>query len=86
MNRDYLVVMLIVAFAASLVVYSLKLAQNKTIPASSAPMITVSSDATKLIDATSRLIYHSKKVAIESITITKHSVNLAFDVVIEALE
>jgi hypothetical protein len=65
---------LVVTIAANLFVYNI--AQSHYEQASAA-----SSKSSKITKASTRLAYHSKMIAIESILITKYSVKLMFDAV-----
>ncbi len=85
MNREVLVVIFVVAIATSVAVTTLVQSGTRKTDSLSLNVITTSDEPAKIVDATSRLLYHSKQVTIESLKITKHSINLMFDIVIEAL-
>lgn len=81
MNRAYIEIILIVTIAANIFVFNVAQSHYKQSNAASMQASTISNNSPQLIKAASRLTYHSKMIAIESVLITKYSVKLMFDAV-----
>lgn len=85
MNRAALEILLVVTIAANLLVYNAYRSDTREANRTSIQTNASAKQHPKIVSATSRLLYHSKMIAVESLLIAKHSVNLAFDVVIKVL-
>ncbi|MFQ3246990.1 MAG: hypothetical protein ACI9SP_003644 [Arenicella sp.] len=79
MNRAYIEIILVVTIAANLIVYNITQSHYKQANTVSIQTSPSSSSSPQVIKATSRLAYHGKMIAIESVLITKYSVKLMFD-------
>lgn len=85
MNKACLETMLVVAITANLIMFNVIQSETRK-PETIAMQTELSSGETaQIASATSRLLYHSKMIAVESLIITKYSINLMFDTVIKAL-
>ncbi|MBL4673954.1 MAG: hypothetical protein JKX81_16960 [Arenicella sp.] len=85
MNKAYIEIILVVTIAANLIVYNITQSHYKQANAVSIQANPTSSNSPQVIKATSRLAYHSKMIAIESVLIAKYSVKLMFDAVNKAI-
>ena len=85
MNRVTLVIIIVASLATSFVVCDVTHSKVKISVPISLRSPAKSNDLPQLSKASSRLIFHSKMIAVESLIITKHSINLVFDKVINAL-
>ena len=81
MNRAYIEIILVVTIAANLIVYNIGQSHYKQANTVSMQPSSTSNKSTQVLKATSRLAYHSKMIAIESVLIAKYSVKLMFDAV-----
>jgi len=89
MNRTDLVVILLVAIVGTVVM--LQSVQNPNQHSvfeskTNSVQIEIDQHGAEIADATHRLIYHCKMVAVESIIIVKTSINVVLDTAIRSLD
>lgn len=85
MGRTTLVVILVVALSANISVWTVIKSHRAKANTGSVHALAESSKPEEIIKSTTRLVHHGRVIAIESLLTAKHSVNLMFDAVIDAL-
>lgn len=84
MNRTTLEIIFIVTIGSNLIVYSVTKSLTREANTITRKYNSSASQPPQIIKSTSRLVYHGKMIAVESVLIARYSVNLMFDAVIKA--
>jgi hypothetical protein len=85
MNRTTLEIVFVATIASNLIVYSVTKSVTREANTITMETNSAASQPPQIIKSTSRLVYHSKMIAVESVLVARYSVNLMFDAVIKAL-
>jgi hypothetical protein len=84
MNRATVEIIFVVTIASNLIVYSVTKPISIEANAIALQTTSISNQSPQVIRSTSRLVHHSKMIALESMLIARYSVNLMFDKVVKA--